>query len=446
MSFDVIVRGAQVVTPDGVRRVDIGVTDGRIAELGEELTGGAEVDATGLHVFPGVVDAHVHLNEPGRTDWEGFETGTRALAAGGATTFLDMPLNSSPPLLTRERFDEKRALGEAKSRLDFGLWGGLIPLNLGELDDLADAGVIGFKAFMSNSGLDEFPAVDDVTLYEGMRTAARLGLVVGTHAESDDFTRRLTQMARAEGKRGVRDYLASRPVVTELEAVGRALLFAQETGAALHLVHLSSGAAVAMAAEWRARGVDVTVETCPHYLHFTDADVERVGAALKCAPPLRPQAVQDDLWRHVLAGDVDTVGSDHSPAPPSMKTSDDFFALWGGISGAQSTLNVLLDGGHHRRGLPLELVAALSALNPARRFQLSGKGRVEVGADADLALVKLDEAFTLTDLHDRWKQNPYRGETFRGRVHATYLRGRRIYGNGVFDETVRGRLVKPSSQ
>ncbi|THF86160.1 allantoinase [Deinococcus sp. KSM4-11] len=444
MSADVIVRGGQVVTPDGVRRVDIGIADGQIVEMGEELTGaGTNLDATGLHVFPGVVDAHVHLNEPGRTGWEGFDTGTRALTAGGATAFLDMPLNSSPPLLTRARFDEKRALGEQKSRLDFGLWGGLTPLNLDQLDDLADAGVIGFKAFMSNSGLDEFPAVDDVTLYEGMKATARLGLVVGTHAESDDFTGRLTQAARAGGKRGVRDYLATRPVVTELEAVQRALLFAQETGAALHLVHLSSGAAVALATEWKAKGVDVTVETCPHYLHFTDEDVERVGAALKCAPPLRPQAVQDDLWRELQAGHVDTVGSDHSPAPPSMKTSDDFFALWGGISGAQSTLNVLLEDGHHRRGLPLEAVAALSALNPARRFRLPGKGRLEVGVDADFALVTLDESFTLTTLYDRWQQNPYRGQTFRGRVQATYLRGRKVYENGVFDDSVHGMLLRP---
>ncbi|PNY81884.1 allantoinase [Deinococcus koreensis] len=445
MSFDLIVRGGQVVTPQGVRRLDIGITGGQIAALGEELGGARqELDAGGRHVFPGVVDAHVHLNEPGRTDWEGFETGTRALAAGGATSFVDMPLNSSPPVLTRARFEEKARLGEEKSRLDFGLWGGLTPLNLGELDDLAAAGVCGFKAFMSHSGLDEFPAADDLTLYEGMRAAARLGLVVATHAESDDFTRRLTEAARAQGKAGVRDYLETRPVVTELEAVGRALLFARDTGAALHLVHLSSGAAVALAFEAKAKGVDVSIETCPHYLHFTDEDVERVGAALKCAPPLRPKAVQDDLWRELLAGHVDIVGSDHSPAPPDMKTSSDFFALWGGISGAQSTLNVLLDGGHHRRGLPLELVAALSALNPAQRFRLPGKGRLEVGADADFALVDLNEEWTLTDLHDRWEQNPYRGQTFRGRVRSTYSRGRTVYEHGVVVDAIRGKLLRPS--
>ncbi|GAA5500340.1 allantoinase [Deinococcus xinjiangensis] len=442
MSADFMLRGGQVVTPHGVKRLDIAVGGGKITELAEEITGGPALDASGLHIFAGVVDAHVHLNEPGRTHWEGFETGTQALAAGGATSFLDMPLNSSPPVLTRERFEEKAALGQQKSLIDFGLWGGLTPLNLEQLDELAEAGVIGFKAFMSHSGLDEFPAADDLTLYEGMRAAKRLGRVVATHAESNEFTRRLTEVARAAGKRGVRDYLASRPVVTELEAVGRALLFAHETGAALHLVHLSSGAAVALAYEGKQKGIDVTIETCPHYLHFTDADVERIGAALKCAPPLRPKAVQDDLWRELLAGHVDIVGSDHSPAPPEMKTSENFFELWGGISGAQSTLNVLLAGGHHARGLPLEAVAALCALNPANRFGLPQKGRVEVGADADFALVDLGASFELGQLFDRWSQNPYRGQTFRGQVKATYLRGQKVYENGQFGE-VRGQLLKP---
>lgn len=444
MTLDLILRGGLVVTGAGVQRLDVGVAGGQIAELHEEITSSAaaEVDATGLHVFPGVVDAHVHLNEPGRTDWEGFETGTRALAAGGATAFYDMPLNSSPPVLTQERFDEKARLGEQKSLLDFGLWGGLTPLNLDQLDDLADAGVMGLKAFMSHSGLDEFPAADDLTLYEGMRVAARRGLVVGTHAESNEFTRRLTEVARAQGKSGVRDYLQTRPVITELEAVQRALLFAHETGVALHLVHVSSGEAVATAYEAKGRGVDVTIETCPHYLFFTDEDVERVGAALKCAPPLRAKAVQDDLWRELLAGHVDIVGSDHSPAPPDMKTSEDFFALWGGISGAQSTLNVLLNA-HHEGGLPLEMIAALSALNPAQRFKLPGKGRIEVGADADFALVNLSEIFVLTELHDRWQFNPYQGHEFRGRVQATYSRGRKVYAEGKFDDSVRGKLLKP---
>ena len=243
----------------------------------------------------------------------------------------------------------------------------------------------------------------------------------------------------------MRDYLDTRPPVAELEAAQRALLYAGELGAPLHLVHLSSGRAVALALEARARGVDVSIETCPHYLHFTDADMERVGAALKCAPPLRPPGVQQQLWAALLAGDIDTVGSDHSPAPPDFKTGDDFFAVWGGVSGAQSTLSVLLSGGHAQRGLPLAAVAALSALNPARRFGLPHKGALEVGRDADFALVELGRAWTLEreELHDRWTQNPYVGERFTGRVQATYLRGQRVYERGTFDDAVRGQLLRP---
>ncbi|MBZ9714996.1 allantoinase [Deinococcus multiflagellatus] len=449
MSLDLLIRGGTLVTPSGPMPADLGVQDGQIVSLALEVYAPArqEVDARGLHVFPGVVDAHVHLNEPGRTHWEGFDTGTRALAAGGATSFLDMPLNSSPPVLNRAAFQAKRAAGEAHSRLDFGLWGGLTPLNLSELDDLAACGVVGFKAFMSHSGLDEFPAADDATLYEGMRAARRLGRVVATHAESDPLTRALAQAAQAAGHHGARDYLASRPPITEAEAVSRALLFAEETGAALHLVHLSTARAVLLAAEARARGVDVTAETCPHYLHFTDEDVERAGPLLKCAPPLRPATEREALWAALKAGQIDTVGSDHSPAPPDLKTGDDFFALWGGISGAQSTLNVLLEDGYWRRGVPLPLLAAVSALHPARRFRLARKGALRVGHDADFALVRLDEPFTLTDLHDRHGGNPYRGERFRGRVQATYLRGQPVYrltDQGAWFGDGRGQLLTPA--
>ncbi|PIG98449.1 allantoinase [Deinococcus sp. UR1] len=449
MALDLLIRGGTLVTPHGPLQADLGVQDGQIVSLALDVFAPArtEIDARGLHVFPGVVDAHVHLNEPGRTHWEGFDTGTQALAAGGATSLLDMPLNSSPPLLNRAAFDAKRAAGEAHARLDFGLWGGLTPLNLGELDDLADCGVIGFKAFMSHSGLDEFPAADDATLFDGMRAARRLGLIVATHAESDGFTRTLSQVARAHGRLGVRDYLESRPPVTEAEAVGRAILFAEETGAALHLVHLSTARGVTLAAEARARGVDVTAETCPHYLHWTGEDVERLGALLKCAPPIRDAGTREALWAALKAGQIDTVGSDHSPAPHELKTGDDFFAIWGGISGAQSTLNVLLDGGYRARGVPLELIAAVSALNPARRFRLGGKGALEVGLDADFALVDLNETFQLTDLFDRHQGNPYRGQTFQGRVQATYLRGQPVFTQtptgAQFGDTVRGQLLTP---
>lgn len=445
--YDLLVRGGQLVHEQQVQAADLAVSDGVIVAVAPGITEPArrEVDARGLHVFPGVVDAHVHFNEPGREHWEGLNSGSRALAAGGGTTFCDMPLNSHPPVVTLAALQAKREAGEMKSLVDFALWGGLIPGNLQELPALAQGGVMGFKAFMSNSGIPEFPAVDDRTLLDGLSAARELGLVVAVHAESEVLTSWLTDRARAWGGRDVQDYLESRPVSAEVEAVQRALLLAEETRASLHLVHLSSGRAVVLAAEARARGVDVSIETCPHYLFFTEADLERLGGAAKCAPPLRSHAVREELWQCVLNGQLDLIGSDHSPSDPSLKRGADFFQVWGGVAGVQSTLAVLLTEGHHRRGLTLERVAALSSAVPARRFGLQGKGSLDPGADADFALVDLNSMFTLSsdDLHDRWGLSPYKGYTFQGRVQQTFSRGTLVYREGRFDDTRRGHFIRP---
>lgn len=442
--YDLLVRGGQLVLEQGVQAADVGVIDGRIVDIGAELSGRAvqELDARGLHVFPGVVDMHVHFNEPGRTDWEGLASGSRALVAGGGTVFADMPLNSSPPVLDRGTFDAKRATAERESYADFALWGGLTPGHLEQLPELAEAGAVGFKGFMSDSGLAEFQAVDDLTLYEGLAIARDLGCTVALHAESDTITRNLSARIQGGGGHRVSDYLRSRPAIAEVEAVSRALLLAEETGARLHLVHLSTGRAVALATEARARGVDVSVETCPHYLLFTGEDMERIGAVLKCAPPLRSPAEVEALWAALRAGHVDTVGSDHSPSSPDLKNGDDFFAVWGGVAGVQSTLSALLTEGP-ARGLDLPQIAGLCARNPARRFELAGKGRLETGADADLALVALDTAWTLTgnDLHTRWKSSPYTGRLFRGQVQRTVLRGQTVYTEGHFPYAPRGQLL-----
>src|SRR5690348_7961148 len=257
--YDLIVRNGTLVTTTGTSHADLAVADGHIAAVGPQIAGTSkeEINAEGLYIFPGVIDAHVHFNEPGRTSWEGFATGTRALAAGGTTTFFDMPLNAHPPTLDAASFDLKLAAARASSLVDFALWGGLTPRSLGQLDELAGRGVIGFKAFMSASGIDDFTAADDLTLYEGMAHAARLGRIVAVHAENDGITREFAACAIAEGRTDVRDYLDSRPVVAELEAIERAILFAAETGCALHIVHVSSGRGVALVAGARARGVDV---------------------------------------------------------------------------------------------------------------------------------------------------------------------------------------------
>ena len=431
------------MTADGLRQADLAIEDGRIVEVAPDLPGAREeIDARGLVVFPGVIDAHLHFNEPGRTQWEGCATGSRALAAGGGTLFFDMPLNSTPCTIGAPEFDRKRAALEASSVTDFALWGGLVPGRVAEMAEMSARGVVGFKAFMSDSGLPEFPRADDVTLVEGMREAARLGLPVAVHAESDELTRGLAQKMTG---RGVRDFLASRPVVAELEAIQRALLFAGETHAMLHIVHVSSGRGVALAVEARARGVDVSIETCPHYLCFTEEDLERLGAVAKCAPPLRSAIDREALWAELLSGHVDIVASDHSPTEPAMK-SGDFVSAWGGIAGVQSTLAVLLDLGHHDRKLPLERIAALLASEPARRFRIPGKGSLSTGQDADLAIVDLRASFTLeaSDLHQRHKTSPYLGKSFRGQVRRTVRRGETIFLDGQSTARTRGRLVRPA--
>ena len=331
--YDLLVRGASPLP-------EIGIADGAIAGF-TAASAREEIDATGLIVMPGVIDAHVHFNEPGRTEWEGWATGSRAAVAGGVTTVCDMPLNSHPPVVTADAFEAKRRAAEAQSICDFALWGGLCPGHVGDLDALAACGAIGFKAFMADSGIDDFPKVDLDTLREGMRRAAALGLPVAVHAEFDRRERRPAQSAARRGT-SVADYLASRPVESECEAIRAALEIAEETGCALHVVHVSSGRGVALIAEARARGVDVTAETCPHYLVFTGDDMERLGAVAKCAPPFRDAAERAALIDHVRAGRVDTIGSDHSPSPWTMKTDANFFRVWGGIAGVQHLLPVLL--------------------------------------------------------------------------------------------------------
>lgn len=447
--IDLIVRGGSLVTSGGVILADLAVEAGRIRAIGSELSGtGAarEIDARGLTVFPGVIDVHVHFNEPGRTGWEGAATGSRAFAAGGGTLFFDMPLNSNPCTLGAREFDDKQAALERAAITDFALWGGIVPGNLSQLAELAERGVVGFKAFLCDSGLPEFPRADDLTLFEGMREAARWNLPVAIHAESQELTTSLAARLLREGRRGVRDYLESRPVLAELEAIQRALLFAAETGVKLHIVHVSSGRGVAAIAEARAGGLDVSAETCPHYLFFTEDDLLRLGAAAKCAPPLRSPEVREALWTELLRGHVDMVASDHSPALAEMKLGDNFFQIWGGIAGIQSTLAVLLEEGYGHRGLELRHIAQLTAAEPARRFGIPFKGGIAEGNDADLVLVDLSARTVLQreDLLQRHPMSPYIGASFRGVVRRTMLRGETIFLNGEIVSKSCGKMIRTS--
>ncbi len=443
---DVVIRGGLVVNADGARVADVAIEDGRFSAIGPELAGGhLEIDASGLAVLPGLIDVHLHFNEPGRTDWEGISTGSCAFAAGGGTLFFDMPLNSTPCTLDGTSFDLKRQAMEHSSVTDFALWGGLTPSNLDSLDELAERGVIGFKAFLCDSGLPEFQRADDLTLHEGMSAAARWGLPVAVHAESEELTKALTAKIRANGGQGVRDYLASRPVLAELEAIQRAALIAKDTGARLHIVHISSGRGVALAAQLRAAGVDLTIETCPHYLFFTEQDLEEIGAAAKCSPPLRSPDEREALWDRMLDGTVDIIASDHSPAPPDMKSDPNFFKVWGGIAGVQSTLGVVLETGCHKRRLGISRVVQLTAASPARRFHILNKGAIEVQMDADCTIVELGTPYSLeaSDLFYRHKVSPYVGKQLRGVVRRTIRRGVTIFEDGQIPVVRHGKLIRP---
>ena len=401
---DLAIRGGLVVLPTGEAERDILISDGRIEGVVArgEGTAGEELDARGVVVFPGVVDAHVHFNDPGRADWEGWACGTRGAAAGGVTTVCDMPLNSIPPTTSAQGFGVKRAAAERAAHVDFALWGGLTPD--ADVAALHALGAVGVKAFLCDSGVPEFPAVDPGTI------AATAGLVA-VHAEDPALL-----LGRAVS------WARSRPPAAEASAVR--MLAA--TGARVHVVHVSTADALA------ELGPSMTAETCPHYLAFTDADVERVGPLLKCAPPIRDSAERERLWAAVADGRIAIVASDHSPSSAERK-SGDIWEAWGGIAGVQTLLPVMLTEGR-RRGLGWARLAELLCAAPARLLGLPSKGRLASGLDADLVLLDAEREWTLeaAALQTRSRLSPYVGRTFRGRVRATLVRGRIVYSDGEF--------------
>ncbi len=436
--FELIIRGA---------KADIGISGRQLVRKSRVIFADRrkkKSTQTSLVVFPGVIDAHVHFNEPGRTDWEGWATGSRAAAVGGTTTVFEMPLNAQPPTIDGESFDLKRAAAKASSLVDFGLWGGLVPGNLDQLKTLRDRGVVGLKAFMCNSGIGDFASVDLKTLRDGMKIAAELNLLVAVHAESEEMTARLTKESLAAGKSGITDYLESRPIGAELEAIGQAIEIASETGCKLHIVHVSSADGVEAVAKARREGVDVTCETCPHYLVLTSDDLEKIGATAKCAPPLRSRAERELLWQRL--NDVTTIGSDHSPSPPELKECANFFQVWGGISGCQHLLPLLFDLAEQKPELlTYGRIAELTSSQVAARFAVPRKGGIAVGKDADLTLVDADQTIEVTaaSLQYRHRQTPYLGRKLRGRVVRSILRGKPVYKDGKVAGRPAGALVRP---
>jgi allantoinase len=421
-----IIRGGTIVTAGGVEKADIAIEGDHITAVGLNLEeDGEELDASGLHVFPGGIDSHVHFNEPGRTEWEDIAHGSAALAAGGYTSFIDMPLNSLPVTTTVEAFDLKVAAMQGSSLVDFGVWGGLVPGNLDQLKPLVERGVMGFKAFMCPSGIDEFPASDEATLREGMKRIADLGSVLLVHAEDPA---RLTEPAGPSA----RDFLQSRPSEAELSAVHDAIEWAREAGCPIHIVHVSSVPSAALIRAHRQNGVDVSGETCPHYLLYGAGDLERLGGLGKCAPPLR---TKEELWPALLEDWLQMVVSDHSPSTLDLKQGDDFREMWGGISGCQSTRQLLLANGR----LELPAIAALTATNIAKRFGLKNKGDIAPGFDADLWIVDLahEDVVRSEDLLYRNPFSLYEGQKVRGKTVKTLVRG---------GKPGSGRFIRPGAR
>lgn len=447
MDYDILIRGGNVLAGGDVVELDIGIGEGEIAALGPSLSGRArtEIDATGLHVLPGGIDAHVHCDEPGRTEWEGFTTASAALSAGGMTAFVDMPLNASPPTVDVDAFDLKLRAAEAHSRLDFALWGGLVPGRLDELPGLHARGAIGFKAFMSETGMDDYRPADDLTLREGMRRAAQLDALVAVHAEDNRIVTAGRDHALAAGRTDARSYLESRPPAAETEAIRRAIEIADDTGCRLHIVHVSTGEGIEQVRRARAEGVDVSCETVTHYLALTDQDAIRIGTLAKCAPPIRDAPTQERLWDFAAAADG-IVASDHSPCPPELKGTDDFFAAWGGVNGCQATLGVLLEGVGRGR-LTLTAASAAVSAHVADRLRLPCKGVIAVDRDADITITDLAHTWTMQteELHYRHPISALVGTPMRGAIRHVLSRGRPIVTDGRVVGDGGGRLLRPDA-
>jgi allantoinase len=344
MKYDLIIKGGKVVFGDEVRRIDVAIKNGKIAAIAETIDDAAYqiVDAQEQYVMPGMIDTHVHICEPGRTEWEGFITGTKALAAGGTTCYVDMPLNALPATIDRETLHLKLEAAKGKNYIDYALYGGLVPGNLNKLEELSKEGVVAYKCFMSTCGSEipnDFSNVDDYTLYAGMKKLAELGHMLSIHAENALITDRLGEEMAKQGKITAADYVASRPVFTEVEAVKRALYLARETGCKIHFVHISTAEAVEEISKARSEGQDVTVESCPHYFTITTSQFEEIGPVAKCSPPLRSEEEQEKLWNKLIEGQIDMLTSDHSPCPFDMKYSatNNIFEAWGGLQAAKIT-------------------------------------------------------------------------------------------------------------
>lgn len=449
-SVDLIIRGRNVVAGEAIAPASVHVVGGRVRALKafDDVEAGCELyEATEKSiVMPGLVDTHVHINEPGRTEWEGFRTATRAAAAGGVTTLVEMPLNSIPPTTTLKGFGEKLSAAEGKCWVDVAFWGGVVPGNREELQRLFDAGVVGFKCFLVHSGVEEFPNVTETDLREAMKELARLGALLIVHAElPGPIENSIAEQLSADlDPRSYSTFLNSRPRRAEDEAVALVIRLSRETGARCHIVHHSSSDSLQILREAKREGVPITVETCPHYLAFSAEEIADGATEFKCCPPIRERENSEKLWAALREGLIDMVVSDHSPCPPEMKLREtgDFLQAWGGISSLELRLPVMWTL-MRARDFSINDLVRLLAEAPARLVRLDKKGRIAEGFDADIVVWNPYEEFRVDSaaLHHRHKLTPYAGRNLFGRVEATFLRGRKIFERGEFEENPAGMKI-----
>jgi allantoinase len=442
--FDLVFRAQRLIGPHGETSGSVGIRDGRIAAV-EPLD--AELQATRIVeladdevLLPGLVDTHVHVNDPGRTEWEGFETATRAAAAGGVTTIVDMPLNSLPPTVDTDALEVKRKTARDKAHVDIGFWGGAIPGKLDELRGLHEAGVFGFKCFLLHSGVDEFPPLDSTQLDTALRELAGFDAMMIVHAEDSDA---IDEAPTPHGE-DYGDFLASRPKGAENVAIAQVIELARRIGARVHILHLASSDALPLIASARAEGVRVTVETCPHYLSFTAEEIPDGATQFKCCPPIREAANRELLWKALADGTIDCIVSDHSPCTPELKRFDtgDFGVAWGGVSSLQLGLSAIWTQAR-QRGYDLSDVVNWMARKPAELAGMRSKGSIAVGNDADLCVFAPDDAFVV-DVAKLQHRNPvsaYHGRPLAGVVRETWLRGTQIAGDGADTSQLHGKLL-----
>jgi allantoinase len=425
-ALDLVVRGRRVVRPTGEQSCAVGVRNGRIVAIAPY---DAELDAaTDLRLrddevlLPGLVDSHVHVNDPGRTEWEGFTTATKAAATGGVTTIVDMPLNSIPPTCDVPALNLKRKTAETQAYVDVGFWGGVIPGNLPDLRPLHDAGVFGFKCFLLHSGVDEFPPLDTQQLRDAMRELSAFDGLLIVHAED---AHRIDAATPPNGAKYL-DFLHSRPREAENDAVAGVIDLARQTGCRVHILHVSSADVLPLIADARANGVRITAETCPHYLTFAAEEIPDGATQYKCCPPIREAANRELLWTGLRDGTIDLVVSDHSPSTIDLKHLDtgDFGTAWGGIASLQLGLSAVWTAARSR-GFTLTDVARWMSTAPAAHTGLHTMGRIEVGYDADLCILAPDDTFTVdaSKLQHKNAITPYDGRTLAGVVRSTWLRG-----------------------